>query len=68
MANQPNVLPDPPTPVPVQQDAEPLQISPEELAPIAEPVPVAACYSGRGNFLCFYLFALSEGLIMLRVQ
>lgn len=47
MANQPNVLPVPPTPVPVQQDAEPLQISPEELAPIAEPVPVAACYSGR---------------------
>ena len=39
MADQPNVLPDPPAPAGVQQGAEPVQTPPQALEPIAEPAP-----------------------------
>jgi len=39
MADQPNVLPDPPAPAGVQWDVEPVQNPPQEVESIAEPAP-----------------------------
>ena len=57
MADQPDVLPDPPAPTGVQQDAEPVQNLPQESVRIAEPSPAPGS-ADEVDF--FFLFALCE--------
>ena len=57
LADQPNVLPNPPTPAGLQQNAEPVQNLPQESEPIAEPAP-APGPADEGDLFKFFLFAL----------
>ena len=65
MADQPDVLPDPPAPAGVQQDAEPVQNLPQESVPIAEPSPAP----GSADEVDFFLLVRSmRGLVLLRFR
>ena len=66
LADQPNILPNPPTPAGVQQNAEPVQNLPQELEPIAEPA-LAPCPADEGDLFKFFFFALL-GLVLLRFR